>query len=281
MSESDDYERLVLNLEIMGNMLKANVDNFNALTEAEQNERRQASHAIDRAIASRFSDADRLDISRAYCEALRKSANPGTPDVESESEIFVRMLESWGRYAIDVICMARQAQERRKEMANSFVLAFSKMLDTANALDDAALGYLLSSGFEQVAEKYPSETIPKAMKNNSIAFMALANDLKTTYSDWVRSFSAGMAMSLKALPHIDRDSSSPEFVVAAALEDYLGRRSMPFSTTETGLAGKSLHAVMRMAGIELGKAGYWLDKAKRHTNSWASFAARMKERNTP
>lgn len=279
MSDRDDYERLMLNLELMDEHLKKNVAYFKSLSEAEQDEQVNLRHAIEREIASRFSEESRHDIHNTYLQALKKAA-PDHFDAESEADLFIGMLEIWGVYAFEECCRERQAHERRKEVATSFALSFSKMLDTASGLDDAALGYLLSSGFEQMAKDFSDETIPIALKGNAIAFMALANELKTTHSAKLNSFSAGIYTSLKDLPQIDRNSSSPEFSAAAALEDYLSKRNIAFSTTETGLAGKSFHSIMAMAGIEIGKAGYWLDKARKHENSWANFLSRFREQST-
>jgi len=271
----NDLEKLLFNLELMGDQLRNKKASFDALSDSEQDEICRRSHEFRRAVISQFQDFDKNEIKNAYCQALLKE-NPSRTSPQDEAELFISSLEDWGVYATEIRFREREAQERRKEKSDSFLKSVARLLETMNAMDDASLGFLLSAGFEQLESERPDESIPIAIKGNRVAFMAFANELKSQHLNILVTMHSGMAAALKNLPRIDKDSDSPEFVTAAAIEDYLGRSGIPFSTTDTGLAGKAFYAVMTMAGIERDKAWYWLDKARKHENSWFNFAAKMK-----
>lgn len=270
----NDYEKLIFNFGLMVDHVRRNVEAYDALPENEKEEISKVNDSINQAIKSRLSDESTQDIRNSFIKELNKHSK-GEIDAETEADIFIRMLSNWAEYAVITHVNTRQEQERRRELANSLSLAFSKVLDTAVQLDDAALGHLLASGFEQIAKDFTKETIPPEMENNAFSFLLLADQLRNQYFPQMKSFCAGMYVAVNTLPRISPDSSTPQFVIAASLEEYLGRLGIPTTTTETGLAGKSLHTVMAMAGIEISKAGYWLEKAKKSPNSWTAFADRL------
>lgn len=275
----NSLDKLIFNSGLLHDHLQKKKESFDALPDDEKAKLDQINFQIKKIVAELFTELERKAIANKFVRALRKSNQQLSEEIlQREAEIFVETVQSWGEWAVDIAAQERRKQDVRKELANSFLNAVSKTIDTMATLDDAALGYLLSAGFEQVEADFPSETIPNEMKGNPFAFMILATDLKTKYSSWLGSFHAGMASAARELPVLSKDLASPQFVIAAAIEDRLGRLGMAFTTTETGLAGTVLHAVMNMANIELNKAGYWLEKARNHENSWISFTARIREK---
>lgn len=277
----NEYEKLMLNIELMGDHLKKRIGSFKALSIEKQEEAINATYMVKQTLAKKFSEKDRKDIGSKFYKSMKKACpSCYQDDLERETGIFLKMIEDWAFHALEISCEEKRFQDARKEDSNAFINAISRALDTMSALDDAALGYLLSAGFEQVESVRPNETIPIEFKGNTFAFMALANDLKSTHSDWLRTFHEGMSVALRKLPKVSKEMATPQFAIAALIEDYLGRLKVSFSTTETGLAGSVLHAVMTMADIEMGKAGYWLDKAKKHENSWCNFTARINKNET-
>ncbi|MBS1191495.1 MAG: hypothetical protein H6R10_3287 [Rhodocyclaceae bacterium] len=208
-------------------------------------------------------------------------ANPdfySRPESVNEAMVFVRYLEGMASFVAMVSAEERVKQEARRERAESLLNGLSKIIDAMQSLDDAALGFLLAGGFEQIEKDFPDTRLPSPMRDNTFALMVLARDMKKTCAGELASMHLGMTNGLLNLPITDADFARPQFMVAHKLEDYLGRLNIKFTTTETGLAGISFHAVMELAGIECNKAGYWLTKAAKHEKSWASFIAKLKER---
>jgi len=274
----NSLDKLIFNSGLLLDHLQKKKESFDALPDEEKAKLDQINYQIEKIVAERFTEHERREIANKFVRALRKSNQQLSEEtLQSEAGIFVETVETWGEWAVDITVQERRKQDARKEAANSFLNAVSKAIDTMATLDDAGLGYLLSAGFEQVEADLPGETIPNEMKGNPFAFMMLATDIKTKYSNWLGSFHAGMASAVRELPVLSKDLASPQYVIAAAIEDYLGRRGVAFTTTETGLAGTVLHAVMNMANIEQTKAGYWLEKARNHENSWMNFTARIRE----
>lgn len=275
-NDREDYQRLILNLELVGERFEKNIKAFNELSEEEQEEISRVGHTIRQAISARLMDDERRELRAAFRDALMSAQSSlNSQSAEEEADLFVRSLDDIAEYAFEMHARQSEEQERRRDKVESMVKAATRLAGVMKSLDDASLGHLLASAVDEIGAGLGEEWIAeRGLPGNSVAWMFLADELKCEVDRLAPLLVAGLTRGAETLPRISLDSKRPEFMVAAWLEDWFGRSRIPFSTTDTGLAGRAFHAVMQMAGVEKEKAGYWLAKARDSDQSWSNFLAR-------
>lgn len=159
-------------------------------------------------------------------------------------------------------------------------IAFANLLETALANGSYGPFYRVIMKGRQDADPNGELGLHRPMTErlNNIHVQFLAYDMQNFYVQHLRAFTLGIRKSLKNMPAMDKDGYSFEFQTARFIEDYLARRQIDVTTSDTGLAGSAFIAIMELAGHKAPRAGYWIKKAKEHPESWTSFIKRSREK---
>jgi hypothetical protein len=223
-----------------------------------------------------FDERTRKELAAAYSKALlqarpelKPAADPGPiagrpagpkhDPAADMAEAFVCWLEGLTHEPEP----EAEEQQRRVEKLEAVANALETFLDAVRKLDEPACGYALWRGLSEMAKgsEFSDNDRANVRGLEGIPAISLAHDLQKRLSDF-RAFALGVRHAIKNLPKLDRWRYSFEEDTARGIERYLESRGIPFTTSETGLAGRAFHAVMRLAGRPVGKAGYYLAKAR-------------------
>lgn len=225
----------------------------------------------------KFTDTTRQRLMTKYRAAYLEARPDGLRDVDDDAEVFVNCLE---RMAEDT---ARQPdkEKRRKERVEAFANALDRLVDTALAMDDPALGFTIWRGLLQTAKDAanPDSARDTAEVEAIAGYQSILNAyaLQTQHANLFKTFAMGARLAIKELPPLDKKSFEEQ--TAGWIEDYLGRREIKFTTSDTGLAGESFLAVMELAEVPIDRASYWLGKAAQNPESWLNVIERMRAAN--
>lgn len=222
----------------------------------------------------RFDKATRVKLEKRFADEYKKSNSADTEASLHEAGVFVECLEGFAEPFPEM-----QQQDRRREQLEAFANALDRLVDAALALDDPALGYAVHSGMEELVSCGEYSDDDRAAVKGAAGFPAIcmAYDVQHFYKNDISRFCLGVRRAVKTLPSLDKNYSD-EFQTAKFIEDYLGRRGIQFTTSDTGLAGESFLATMALCGKEKTRAGYWLKKAVDHEDSWKNFTDRLTQR---
>lgn len=227
----------------------------------------------------KFTDTTRRRLMKKYRAAYLEARPDGLRDADDDGEVFVSCLE---KMAGDT---ARQPdkEKRRKERVEAFANALDRLVDAALAMDDPALGFAIWRGLLQTAKdaSNPDSARDTAEVEAIAGYQSILNayELQTQHANLFKTFAMGARLAIKELPPLDKKPYSFEEQTAGFIEDYLGRREIRFTTSDTGLAGESFLAVMELAEVPIERASYWLGKAAQNPESWLNFMERMKAAN--
>jgi hypothetical protein len=168
-----------------------------------------------------------------------------------------------------------EGQQRRKERVEAFSNALDKLIDAGFGMDDPALGFALWSGFKEIASNEAESEFVKSLAG--FDSIRLAYSLQHAFKNDLSNFALGVRKSIKELPPLDRDNYSIETQLAKWLEEHFARWNIPFSTSETGLAGQLYNATMMLMsdGNHIAGAKYRLSQAANNPDSFANFIERM------
>jgi hypothetical protein len=223
----------------------------------------------------RFDDYTRQKLSEEF---RRKITGRNYSDYHSEnsSEVFLAILEGYAA-AIPIFAKYKPPkQEIRKELLASLSLHLSESIDKIKKIDDAALGYALWCGFEQMA-KLGNEENPLAA---GMAACFEAEILRETYIKDLEAFQLGVQKAAKNLPLHSLNTSGDdcewysmptELSTATAIEKLFIDNGLDFTLSESGFSAACLRAVFALGGLNIDRVSYWLKKAKNHKNSWSNF----------
>ena len=236
---------------------------------------------MDKVNEPRFSSEIRNLLASNFSDAYLK-ANPNATKSagDYEAEIYVRGLEGLVEVTAEAKPRTPEKEQRRKERIEAFANALDRLIDTALDMDDPALGFAIWRGLAEAVKHDTSldigATPEEVEKMKGLKSTLLAYELQTMHARDLQQFALGVRRAIKELPPKEEPSFSE--MTAKWIEDYLGRIEIPFSTSDTGLAGASFLAVMELAGIPMDRATYWLGKAAKNPDSWQHFIERMKDK---
>lgn len=228
----------------------------------------------------KFDSNTREELRGLFVSALRKT-HPKCRDEDADREamVFVGCLEGISEYpGLVRQISAQEAEQRRKERVEAFANALDKLIDAGLGMDDTALGYAIWRGMSEVlkADDFDDEDRSHHERLKGFPSTLEAYEIQHDYAKRLRDFALGVRKAIKEMPSLDKESFEEK--TAIFIEDYLGRVRIPFSTSDTGLAGKAFLAVMELAGKQMDRATYWLGKASKSERSWKRFIERIKER---
>lgn len=190
-----------------------------------------------------------------------------------EAESFVSCLERMAAIPYSPL----ENQKKRKEKIEAFSNALFDLIEYGLKADDSSIAYVIGCGLTEAYAQSECSDLDRSEVAwfNSGCIQEMVYDLQHKYKPMLSAFELGVRKSIKDLPALDK-SYINEHKTAAWIEDYLGRMNIPFSTSDTGLAGTAFLATMELMGNDVQRAQYWLKKAK-DGDSWVSFIKRMRD----
>lgn len=188
----------------------------------------------------RFTDETRKKIIDRFVEELLE-ANDGFRDPQDEAVIFVRCLEGMAEIPLS----APGKQKQRKERLEAFANALDRLLDTTFKADETSIAYAIWRGLQEVCSlpEFSDEDCTELAKHEGMPIIAAAHRLQHHHKSALSAFALGVRKSIPDLPPLDK-CYSDELQTAKWIEEHLGRLNIPFSTSDTGLAGMSFLATM-------------------------------------
>lgn len=212
-----------------------------------------------------------------YRAAYLEARPDGLRDADDDAEVYVSCLE---KMAGDTVRQPDK-EKRRKERVEAFANALDRLVDAALAMDDPALGFVIWRGLLQTAKDAtnPDSARDTAEVEAIAGYQSILNayELQTQHANIFKTFAMGARLAIKELPPLDKKPFEEQ--TAKWIEDWLGRREIRFTTSDTGLAGESFLAVMELAGVPIDRASYWLGKAAQNPESWLNFMERIRAAN--
>lgn len=218
----------------------------------------------------KFPEHTKRELYQAVLKALSETLP--SDDIEAQAERFFKYLEGIATdYAQDGTDAAPRAQQR-KEKLEAFANAFDKMLDAMSSVDRLALGHALMQGMKKATEQDAPPHLPdshayqklqaaQAGGLGDLIELRLGTDAQSTYRRYLSDFSLGIRQSANTLPDLDRTVCNDNFQIACWMLDLFDEMQLPFTTSDTGLAGKAFNATLSLAGRNPPRAGYWLRMA--------------------
>ena len=219
----------------------------------------------------RFTDETRKKIIDRFAEELLK-ANERYRDPRDEAEIFVLCLEGMAETSLST----SGKQKQRKERLEAFANALDRLLDASFKADDTSIAYAIWRGLQEVCSlpEFSDDDCTELAKHEGMPIIAAAHRLQHHHKSALSAFALGVRKSIPDLPPLDK-CHTDELQTAKWIEEHLGRLNIPFSTSDTGLAGMSFLATMDLMGKDIQRAQYWLRQA-RDGDSWVKFIERMR-----
>jgi len=228
----------------------------------------------------KFDATTRSALSQKFITALMEG-NPGFTDFDGsadrEGDLFVRCLE--GIAENSQYSVTRETQKRRRERVEAVANALDALIDYIGAVDDAALGYALWNGLNKASE---NEAIFSNADRSDVQMMEGMPSVLLAYrlqqgreAEALRSFADGVRGSIKTLPPLDKRQHDFIDQLAKFIEDYLARRNIQVTTSDTGLAGSALIATVELAELHAPRAGYRMKMANDSPDSWKNFVLKM------
>lgn len=213
-------------------------------------------------------------------ELLKVKPNFAPTVVKMECDIFVGHLE--GLAALLPLYKPYEKHQRRRERVEAFANALDRLIDAAQGMDDASLGFSIWKGMTEMAQgprfSDDDRTSVKSREGQSASEYAFI--LKTEYRDDLQQFALGVRKAINELPELDGKYTAPK-QLAKSIEDILERHRIPFTTSDTGLAGTAFLAVMDLMGATQSSAKYRLKVAAENPDSWHNFMQRMRTLEKP
>lgn len=218
----------------------------------------------------KFPEHTKRELYQAVLKALSETLP--SDDIEAQAERFFKYFEGIANdYAQDGTDAAPRAQQR-KEKLEAFANAFDKMLDAMSNVDRLALGHALMQGMRKATEQDAPPHLPdshayqklQAAQDGGLGELLelrLGTGAQGAYRRYLSDFSLGIRQSISTLPDLDRTVRNENFQIACWLLDLFGSMQLPFTTSDTGLAGKVFSATLTLAGRNPPRAGYWLRMA--------------------
>ena len=227
--------------------------------------------------AVEFTQGQREELKRRFRD-VKPAANP----LDHDDDLFVRLIESQADMILDAQAIYLPDQKSRGRAIDSFVSATQKLDTALDQLDSAALGWLYGHIADRLApEGYllsEADGRVASMRNDPLRAQVEAGRLRQEIRHLVGAVTEAAAAAKKSLPAAERTEHDPRLRTALCLERQIVERGIPFVTTETGFPAACLRAMFEIAGVEVEKVGYWLDKAARHPDSFGlSLAERRKK----
>lgn len=230
----------------------------------------------------RFTDATRKLIMNRYIDERIKVVSDPQNWINfglhiREAELFVRGLESKAKFKWRPL----EQNKRRREKIETVARALVKLIDAVQAADDSSLSYAVGCGLTEVYalgnySDRDREEVASFIKK--YRFQEMIYDLQHRYKQELAAFALGVSKSSYEIPALDKNHTN-EFKTAVWIEEFLERRDVPFTTSDTGLAGLAFLETMQLMNIQIERAQYWLQKAK-DGDSWKKYieGARARER---
>lgn len=222
--------------------------------------------------AVEFTASQREDLRRQY-----RAVKPATGPRDDEDELFVRIIEAQADAILDSQSIEVPDQKDRRRAIDSFVNAAQKLDTALDQLDSAALGWLYGHIADRLApEGYQlSEADGRlaSMLDDPLRAQVEAGHLRQQIRHLVGVVTEAAAEAKKSLPPAERTENDPRLTTALCLERQIVERGIQFVTTETGFPAACLRAMFEIAGVEVDKVSYWLDKAAKHPDSFGRFRA--------
>lgn len=223
----------------------------------------------------RFSRAVSASLMGKFKKAYA-SSNPdsSSDDASSEAECFVSCLEGLACEWPEM-----ETSKRRKERLEALANALDTVADVALKMDDPVLGYAIHCGLAAMVKRSDYDDADRAEVARLAGFESifLAYRLQHEMRTDIEAFCYGVRASIASLPPLDKRYST-EFMAAKFIEDFLGRRGIQVTTTDTGLAGAAFLETVKLSGRDTARAGYWINLAINDEDSWASFTKRLSAR---
>lgn len=200
-------------------------------------------------------------------------------DRHYQAELFVRILEGFGASIPTTVAIEPPPQKERQRKFDSVSNAFAKLVDSLNALDSAALGWLFSTVEEKAAEAgmtlRPSGPDVVSLKRLPFRAQVEAGELRAELGLLASTVGAAISQAGKSLPKADRDD--PRLGIAFAIERQMFEHRIPFTTTDTGFAAECLRAVCDLGELDTERVSYWLKKADETPDDERPFHAVRKQ----
>lgn len=234
----------------------------------------------------RFDPTTRRDLAGRYEKEWRKAMKAvGSQfideDTQGAAEEYVSALEIYAEHARDLLADEPDGQKRRREKVEALANALDNVIQAALNLDEPALGFALWRGIKemQAADLDTTQADREWLQRvEGWPTLQLVHDLRRDGQPALQNFALGVRKAIGELPGLDRHTQSVGETIARQIEETLERSGIAFTTSATGLAGRSFHAVFDLAGAAETPADYQLRKAKDHPDSWRNFIQRMRDR---
>ena len=209
-----------------------------------------------------------------------KKARPALYDdtIQDEAELFVGILESHAE--LKPLSKPKEKHQRRRERLEYFANCLDKLVDAGLAMDDPALGYAMWRGMMEAAKlpEYSDADRASLKSAEGMKSTLLAYELQTLHKDELAAFTLGVRKAIADLPELDDFYYDQTRQLAYWLEDWLCRRGIAFSTSDTGLTGTAYLATVDLMGLPANSAKYKLTQAVNSPNSWTNFSERMRQK---
>lgn len=220
--------------------------------------------------AVKFTPEQREDLRRQY-----RVVKPATGPMDDEDDLFVSIIEAQADGILDSQSICVAYQKDRSRAINSLVNAAQKFDTALDQLDSAALGWL----YGHIANRLAPEGYQLSEADGQLASMlddplraqVEAGRLRQQIRRLVGVVTEAAAEAEKSLPPAERTENDPRLTTALCLERQIVGSGIQFVTTETGFPAACLRAMFEIAGVEVDKVSYWLDKAAKHPNSFGRF----------
>lgn len=224
-----------------------------------------------------FTKKQKDELKRAY-----KEATGDRPDADSESSVFVGILQRWGAAIPDLISLEPPMQKNRQRSLDSFVNAIEKMDAALADLDSGALGWLYASVVDKLSERGvsidPYDGGMVSMRNHPPQAMVEAGEMRAELRKLAGCVVDAASEARKTLPLSDRVENDPRLTTAKDLERQIIENGIEFSTSETGFPAQCLRAIFELGGLDVEKVSHWLKKVADDPDSFAKFRQRMQEK---
>lgn len=223
----------------------------------------------------RFDDATRKLLEQKFVAKYQAADKSVSDDgAERSADEFVECLQGFAR-----AWPAWSSQKRRREQVEALANALDAVADAAFRMDDPALGYALYKGLLGMVGGPQFSADDRGFVESLAGYESIftAYRIQHEHRADIERFCLGVRSAIKQLPGMDKRYCT-EFQAAKFIEDYLARRGIGVTTSDTGLAGSAFMATMALAGLDVQRAGYWIKLARDDGDSWGSFMKRLQDR---
>lgn len=223
---------------------------------------------------------------RAHIEKSYLASRPPVPNYASgwshEATIFARIVESWADSIALFQAIAPKSQKTRTRALDSVANAFSKLDQSLAQLDSGALGYWYAKVTDALEsndlDSYEPEPQRASMQSQPMRAVVEAGELRQSLRKAIAAIVEATKNAKSDLPKFDHPENDVRLTTALQLERLIIEHQIPFETKESGFAAIVLRMMFDLAGIEVEKVGYWLNRASEDDRSYARWLQRLRDR---